>query len=188
MTQAIPTNLDDLKKLVASGKRPRYVFFWGHTPKRQGTLGAECFSQWYGAPFEVAGVRYPTAEHYMMTAKARLFDDGEREAEVLSAPSPGAAKAVGRKVRGFREDVWTEKRFGIVVEANMGKFGSNPALREYLVGTKNRVLVEASPHDRIWGIGMAVSDSRAENPLQWRGLNLLGFALMVVRQRLGEPK
>jgi len=186
MTNAIPTNLDDLKKLVASGTHPHYVFFWGHTPKRPGTLGAECFSQWFPSPFEDKGVRYPTAEHYMMAGKARLFDDEESEARILAAPSPSAAKAIGRKVRGFREEVWTRERFGIVVNANLAKFSSHPELRAYLAGTKDRVLVEASPRDRIWGIGMAASDSRAQNPLQWRGLNLLGFALMVVRQRLSH--
>ena len=178
------TNLDELRALVASGKRQRFVFFWSHKPKRPDSLGAECFSQWYAAPFEEDGVRYPTSEHYMMAEKARLFGDHENRQRILCAGSPGAAKALGRRVRGFREDVWSKHRNRIVVAANLAKFSQNSDLGAYLTGTKARVLAEASPTDRIWGIGLAASDPKAENPLRWRGINLLGFALMGVRELL----
>jgi ribA/ribD-fused uncharacterized protein len=184
MMDSQANNLDELRALVASGKRPRFVFFWGHKPKRSGSLGAECFSQWYAAPFEEDGVRYPTSEHYMMAEKARLFGDDERLQGILSAGSPGAAKALGREVRGFRDDVWCRERFGIVMRANLAKFSQSADLRDCLLATRARVLAEASPRDRIWGIGLDAKDPRAENPLQWRGLNLLGFALGVVRERL----
>ncbi len=181
-------HLEELKAQVASGKRPRYLFFWGHTPKGDGSVGAECFSQWYGAPFEDGGLRYPTSEHYMMAEKARLFGDEVRLEGILRAGSPGAAKALGREVRGFSEDVWRKERFGVVLRANVAKFSQNSELRTFLVGTRARVLVEASPHDRIWGIGLDANDARAKNPLQWRGMNLLGFALMEVRDRLGGER
>ncbi len=184
MTMTQPKNLDELKTLVASGTRPRYLFFWGHTAKRPEAVGAECLSQWYGAPFQVDGATYPTAEHYMMAAKARLFGDTEREAEVYEAPSPGAAKAIGRRVRGFRDDVWKRERMGIVIRANLAKFEAHEELGTFLISTKNRVLVEASPRDRIWGIGLSAANPKAENPRTWRGQNLLGFALMEVRQQL----
>jgi ribA/ribD-fused uncharacterized protein len=93
-------------------------------------------------------------------------------------------KALGRGVRGFEELIWRQHRVSIVVEGNYAKFSQSEPLRDFLIGTKHRVLVEASPVDKIWGIGLAGDDPRAENPLEWRGLNLLGFALMDVRERL----
>jgi ribA/ribD-fused uncharacterized protein len=120
----------------------------------------------------------------MMAAKARLSGDAEAVGKILAAPDPGAAKALGREVRGFDEQHWTEHRFDVVVAANLAKFGQHPELRDFLAGTGSRVLVEASPRDRIWGIGLAADDERAESPERWPGLNLLGFALMEVRHRL----
>ena len=129
-------------------------------------------------------MRFMTAEHYMMYEKARLFEDGEAAGRILLASSPGEAKAIGREVESFCEETWVNRRFDIVVEANTHKFTSHGDLREFLIGTGERVLVEASPVDRIWGIGLAEDDDAAENPRRWRGTNLLGFALMEVRKRL----
>ncbi|MFB6725518.1 NADAR family protein [Kribbella sp. NPDC056345] len=131
-------------------------------------------------------IRYPTTEHFMMADKARTFGDEQTLAEILAVPSPAQAKTLGRKVRNFDTVVWAEHRFDIVVAANRAKFGQDEELRAYLLGTKDRVLVEASPVDRIWGIGLAADDVRAEQPGQWRGLNLLGFALMEVRRELAD--
>jgi ribA/ribD-fused uncharacterized protein len=178
----------DLIEAVRSGARPKYVFFWGHKPLAGGAIGKPCFSQWWSAPFEVDGVRYATAEHFMMAEKARLFGDEETRARILAAPGPAAAKQLGRSVRRFDGDRWEAERFGIVVRGNLAKFGQHPPLREFLLETRSRVLVEASPVDRIWGIGLAADDARAENPEQWRGLNLLGFALMEVRARLQDGR
>ena len=161
-----------------------FVFFWGHQPPRGGGVGPSCLSQWWPSPFSVDGVAYATAEHFMMAAKARLFADAEVEAQVLAAPTPKAAKALGRQVAGFRSATWERERAGVVVRGNLAKFGQHTELRRYLLGTGDAVLVEASPVDRIWGIGMAEDDPRARRPREWEGLNLLGFALMEVRARL----
>jgi len=179
-------DIESFLEWVRQGGRPKYIFFWGHTAAGQSAVGKQCFSQWWPASFEVDGTRYPTAEHFMMAEKARLFGDEEVRARILDAPNPGAAKKLGREVRGFDDARWNEQCFEIVVRGNSAKFGQNPELRSFLVGTGERVLVEASPVDRIWGIGLAEDDVRAENPEQWRGLNLLGFALMKARDLLQE--
>ncbi|WP_051718189.1 NADAR family protein [Streptomyces megasporus] len=172
----------------ACGERIGYVCFWGHTrpPRRGASVGPWCLSQWWPAPFTVDGTVYATAEHWMMAAKARLFGDAEAEERVLAAAEPGAAKAVGRTVRGFDEETWARHRFDIVVEGGVHKFGQHADLRAYLSATGERVLVEASPLDRVWGIGLTADDERAADPARWRGLNLLGFALMEARARLAE--
>jgi len=120
----------------------------------------------------------------MMAEKARVFGDSESELRILSAPNPGAAKRFGREVRGFDQRIWDSRRWGIAIAGNLAKFTQNPKLSEFLLGTGRRVLVEASPVDSIWGVGLAVDDEGIENPEQWRGLNLLGFALMEVRSIL----
>jgi ribA/ribD-fused uncharacterized protein len=119
-----------------------------------------------------------------MPAKALLFGDTETAERIRTAPHPEAAKALGREVRGFDEQLWAERRFDLVVAGNLAKFGQHPDLRDFLLGTGSRVLVEASPLDRVWGTGLAAADDQATSPEHWRGLNLLGFALMEVRHRL----
>lgn len=161
-----------------------FVFFWGHQPPRGGGVGPSCLSQWWPSPFSVDGIAYPTAEHWMMAEKARLFGDADVEARVLAAGTPKAAKALGREVRPFDSARWERERFDVVVRGNLAKFGQSAQLARYLDGTGDAVLVEASPVDRIWGIGLAEDDPRARRPGEWRGLNLLGFALMEVRARL----
>lgn len=123
----------------------------------------------------------------MMAEKAALFDDQENRAQVLRAPTPNAAKALGRKVRGFNDKVWLQHRYDIVVRANQAKFSQNQQLNEYLLQTGSRVIVEASPVDNVWGIGLAQDSADANNPNLWKGLNLLGFALMQVREGTSIP-
>ncbi|MEV0679235.1 NADAR family protein [Actinosynnema sp. NPDC050436] len=161
-----------------------FVFFWGHTPSRPGVLGKECLSQWWEGRFEVDGRAYPTAEHFMMAAKADLFGDAEVAGRVLAARTPGEAKALGRQVRGFDTATWEAHRLDVVVRGNLAKFRAHDAARAFLLSTGDRVLVEASPVDRVWGIGLAADDERAGDPAAWQGLNLLGEALMEVRRRL----
>ena len=163
---------------------PDYLYFWGHTPAQPQVPDKSCFSQWFPSPFSLAGVTYATAEHYMMVGKARLFADEAIAAQMLAAPTPDAVKGLGRRVRAFDHAVWEAHRFDLVVAGNVAKFGQHPALAGYLLGTGTRVLVEASPVDAVWGIGLAADDRRATDPAAWPGLNLLGFALMRVRATL----
>jgi ribA/ribD-fused uncharacterized protein len=171
----------DLVAHTEAGKPVEYLFFWGHRPHPSGRLGPSCLSQWWPAPFTVDGVRYRSAEHWMMAEKARLFGDESSAAAMIAADSPKEAKALGRGVRGFDGDRWEEAAFDIVVRGSTAKFGQDPQLRDYLVGTGDAVLVEASPLDAIWGIGLAADDPRARRPEEWPGRNLLGFALMQAR-------
>ena len=177
------TDHDSLLAAIERGQQPDFLFFWGHKAKH-GDLGKHVLSQWWPARFEVEGQAYPTAEHYMMAEKARLFGDDEMRRKILAAPDPGKAKALGRKVRGFDAASWDAVCFDIVVRGNVAKFGQDPMLGGWLRKTGTAVLVEASPVDPIWGIGLAADDPRAQDPAQWQGRNLLGFALMRVRAGL----
>ncbi|MFE9041399.1 NADAR family protein [Streptomyces sp. NPDC012421] len=176
--------VESLTQQVSRGDKVKWLHFWGHRAAPDGRLTQSCLSQWWPSPFEVSGVRYATAEHWMMAAKARLFGDAEAERAALAAATPAEAKNAGRLVRGFDETVWARERSGIVVDGSVHKFASDEGLRSYLLGTGTRVLVEASPLDRVWGIGLAAGDPGAHDPGRWRGLNLLGFALMEARERL----
>jgi ribA/ribD-fused uncharacterized protein len=180
--------VDELAAALASGHTVKYLFFWGHRPQPEGGPGAGCLSQWWPAAFTVDGYEFATAEHYMMWRKAMLFGDGEIAGQVLTAAHPRRAKDLGRQVRGFDQHLWEQQRFDIVVDGSVAKFGQHESLRAYLLGTGERVLVEASPTDRVWGIGLAASDERAADPSAWRGSNLLGFALMRARQILGHTR
>jgi ribA/ribD-fused uncharacterized protein len=179
-------NREELVQLVAKGTVVHYFFFWGHRPLASGEIGKSCLSQWWQSAFSIGGVRYATAEHFMMAEKARLFSDEGSRANIIDAESPKAAKQLGREVKNFDEEIWQKHRLALVIEGNHAKFSQNLELAKFLLGTGHDVLVEASPVDRVWGIGLAASDDRATNPAQWRGLNLLGFALMEVRARLRE--
>jgi ribA/ribD-fused uncharacterized protein len=180
--------IDELAAARASGRTVKYLFFWGHRPQRDGRPGPGCLSQWWPAAFTVDGYEFATAEHYMMWRKAMLFGDGEIAGRILAAAHPRQAKALGRQVCGFDQQLWEQRRFDIVVDGSVAKFSQHEPLREYLVGTGERVLVEASPTDRVWGIGLAASDERAADPGAWPGLNLLGFALMRPRQILDDGR
>ena len=122
----------------------------------------------------------------MMAGKARLFDDSEALQRILAARTLNEVKAIGREIRGFDEALWRENREAIVFAGNLGKFSQDPELARYLLSTAPCVLVEASPVDPVWGIGLAEGDPKAHAPATWRGLNLLGFALMQVRERLSK--
>ncbi len=179
--------VDALIAELAGELNAKWLLFWGHTPSSDGMLSKGCFSQWWaGHGFTHNGIRYATAEHFMMAEKARLFGDLEAVSAILKAGSPAAAKKMGRIVNGFDEPAWLEARWRIVVQGNLLKFGQHEDLKEFLFRTGERILVEASPVDPIWGIGLAVDHPDGENPAKWKGQNLLGFALMEVRQQLRE--
>lgn len=177
------------EKLIANesaGNRNKFLFFWGHQPSKDGSITKTCFSQWWLGAFTVEGITYPTAEHWMMAKKAILFEDDKVLEKILQAKSPAEAKKLGRQVKNYQDEVWVTNRYEIVKEGNSHKFSQNEALKDFLLNTADRVLVEASPVDSVWGIGMAADHKDIENPEKWKGLNLLGFALMEVRDELRE--
>ncbi len=166
-------------------QRIKYLFFWGHKPSSNGSLTATCLSQWWvGHPFSEHEEVFLTAEHYMMAGKARLFGDEEMYRAILASASPGEAKDLGRKVRNFDQRVWEAHRLSIVAEGSYLKFSQHEDLKAFLLSSQDRVLVEASPRDRIWGIGLGKDNPDAEHPDRWRGKNLLGFCLMEARDRI----
>ncbi|WP_443750622.1 NADAR family protein [Asticcacaulis solisilvae] len=161
-----------------------FLFFWGHQPSKDGRITSSCLSQWWQSAFEVDGVVYRTAEHWMMVHKARLFGDDETATKILAAESPKQVKQLGREARGFDAARWDARKLAVVQDGNFHKFSQNVDLRDYLLATGDRVLVEASPVDPVWGIGLAADNPDAADPSLWKGDNLLGFALMHARERL----
>ena len=113
-----------------------------------------------------------------------MFDDRIILPEILAANHPRQTQTLGRKIQGFQETIWNEHRFQILVFGNLAKFQQNALLTEFILSTQDRILVEASPDDRIWGIGLAADNLNINNPHLWQGTNLLGFALMEVRSLL----
>lgn len=163
-----------LRAAIARGNTFEYHFFW------KGPL-----SQWEQKhPFVIDGLTYQTAEHWMMAAKAKVFNDVDTWRAILDAPSPKEAKELGRKVRNYNDEVWAQCRILVVIAGNMAKFGQHSDLAKLLNDTGQKVLVEASPHDTLWGIGVEQTHGRAYDPNLWPGQNLLGFSLMEVRERL----
>jgi ribA/ribD-fused uncharacterized protein len=169
---------------IEQGHSVKYLFFWGHQPSKDGTLTKTCLSQWWPADFVVAGLSYRSTEHWMMAEKARLFGDADMATRILAAKSPAEAKKLGREIQGFVPEQWEAHKYDIVRTGNYHKFSQQKALRDFLLTTGDRVLVEASPVDTIWGIGLAADAPDAANPARWQGPNLLGFALMEVRDQL----
>lgn len=149
----------------------QFTYFW-HGP----------FSQWARSAFTVDGVEYTCAEQYMMHQKALIFGDTEKAQEIMDAGfNPKKHKELGRQVRGFMKDKWDKVAKDVVYIGTHNKFTQNPDLLEQLKATKGTTLVEASPFDRIWGIGLAENDPRAKQRATWLGTNWLGEILTEVR-------
>ena len=166
-----------------SNQQKGFVFFYGNRPSTNITKA--CFSQWWeNSPFVIDNITYLTAEHYMMAAKARLFNDTASLQKVLNCSHPSEAKKIGRQVKNFDPLVWEKNKFNFVVEGNTAKFTQHEDIKLFLKQTQNKILVEASPYDKIWGIGMNEETARKSQPKFWNGENLLGFALMEVRDKL----
>jgi ribA/ribD-fused uncharacterized protein len=178
-------DIDELRQRELNGESFELLFFGTHRPLPSGKIGTSCLSQLWTAPFDADGDTYVTAEHYVMVAKARLFGDEAMATHILETPSPEEAIALGREVRGFDRAIWMAARPQLIVEANRAKFTGRPELGVYLTQhTGQKILAHATPGDLVWGIGLAANDIRARSPLQWPGKNLLGFALMEVRDEL----
>ena len=162
-----------------------YLFFWREYTKGQHEVTQTCLSQWFPRSFQdQEGTVYQTAEHYMMAHKALHFGDHESFRKILNASTPKEAKALGRGVCSFNVQAWNKVKFEIVIQGNLLKFGQHPDLKTFLLHTQDQIIVEASPFDKIWGIGLRKEDRHARRPSKWKGENLLGFALMDVRDRL----
>ena len=179
-------NINWLKEKFERGDTLKYVFFWGHTNKFNEEVGKFCFSQWFECPFTVNNITYKTAEHWMMAQKALLFNDKNIFDKIINCDKPGEAKDLGRQVLGYDEQTWNNRKFEIVKLGNIHKFNQHPKLADFLLKTDNRILVEASPVDTIWGIGLSPDNAEIENIYAWRGQNLLGFALMAARDFIKE--
>lgn len=162
-----------------------HIYFWGHQPSKNGTITKSCLSQWWPCEFkDDSGNTYSSTEQWMMAEKARVFSDHKILEEILGTRNPKEAKELGRKVALFDNEVWNKRSYDIVVEGNLLKFSQNKELKDYLLSTEDAIIVEASPYDKIWGIGMKQDDEGVEDPKNWKGENLLGFALMEVRDLL----
>lgn len=177
-------------QLISQGRNltpDDFVFFWGHEDRSKG-MSKICLSQWFQCPFMVDDQYYNCAEQYMMAEKARIFGDEEIRQQILAEYSQMTMKKLGRKVRNYDDEIWKEKRFDVVVKGNIAKFSQNEKLLNFLLSTGDKILVEASPKDTVWGIGLDESSPEAIQPRKWKGENLLGFALMEVRDILSEKK
>lgn len=142
------------------------------------------FSQWLYSPFTIDGITYNCAEQYMMAQKARLFRDKAMLEAIMGTEDPSVQKAFGKKVKGFRKPVWEAVARDVVMRGSLAKFTSTARLRDMLLDTRGTVLVEASPTDVIWGIGLAEYDPDALDRKKWRGTNWLGQVLTDLREHL----
>lgn len=152
-----------------------FLFFWGGT-----------FSQWCFSPFQIDGVEYNCCEQYMMAKKALLFQDYKSLEMIMASDQPDDQKAIGRMVKGFDKEKWEKHCRKFVYDANYAKFSQNPDMKAELLESFGRELVEASPEDRIWGIGLHERDERSWDKSTWEGTNWLGIAIMDVRKQLRE--
>lgn len=151
----------------------KYVFFWNGI-----------YSQWVHSPMVIDGVEYFSCEQYMMHQKALFFGDTEIAEKIMESLLPSLQKALGRQVKNFNVDRWNKVCVGIVYKGNLAKFTQNEEFKKELLETGDRIIVEASPYDQIWGIGMGEEEEGIEDPINWKGQNLLGWSIMMVRQHL----
>lgn len=141
-------------------------------------------SNWYLSQFTVDGITFSSMEQYMMYKKAEVFGDTVTANLIMRNTDVAQIKALGRKVRNYNETIWTGVRQIIVYNGLIAKFSQSHKLRNMLLATKGKVLAECAVQDKIWGIGLSMTDSSRYNIEQWRGQNLLGFTLMMVREHL----
>lgn len=173
-----------LTQEAAEGRRYDMCLFWKHHPAGDGKITESCLSQWWMQEFCYSVTKYCCMEQFMMEQKAKLFEDEETRKQIMDSRKPHEIKELGRKVRGFDQELWDAAKYSIVLNGNWRKFSQNRELRDFLLSTGDSILAEASPYDGIWGIGLDASDPDACNPFKWQGANLLGFALMEVRDEL----
>lgn len=177
-------SIGQIREAYARGEKKDYIFFWKPQLSPDGSIAKSCLSQWWMADFLSEADTYCCMEQFMMAKKAELFGDEEIHRQILQCKNPKEIKALGRKVKNFDEKVWEEAKYPIVLNGNYFKFTQNPGLKDFLLSTGESVIVEASPFDAVWGVKMGQKDDNILNPMKWRGKNLLGFALMEVRDEI----
>ena len=141
-------------------------------------------SNWYPSIFALNGITISSMEQYMMYRKAVCFGDEKVAAQILATEDVAEIKALGRLVSGYDENLWNGVRQIVVYEGLLAKFSQNSDLREQLKDTGQAFLAECAVKDRIWGVGLSMHDPNRLDRAKWRGQNLLGYALMMVRERL----
>lgn len=156
-------------------EKEEFAFFWGGS-----------FSQWAKSKFVIDGVEFNTCEQYMMYKKALMFHDYDAAKKIMATSNPKEQKAIGRRVKGFNREHWETYCREIVYDANVAKFTQNEDMREELMATGNKEFCEASPMDKIWGVGMAEDNPLIQDKANWQGTNWLGEALTKVRSHLRE--
>ena len=143
-------------------------------------------SNWYPSAFVVDGVGFSSAEQYMMYKKAVCFGYWDTAKEILCTDDAAQIKELGRQVSNYNESYWNGTRQIVVFEGLLAKFSQNENLKNQLKATDDAVLAECAVKDRIWGIGLSMKDSDRFEISRWKGQNLLGYTLMMVRERLKE--
>lgn len=141
-------------------------------------------SNWYPSKFTVDDVNFSSMEQYMMYKKAVCFRDKDTADRILATNDVAKIKALGRLVADYNESYWNGVRQIVVFEGLIAKFSQNEDLKKLLKATENAVLAECAVKDRIWGIGLLMKDPERFEIDKWKGQNLLGYALMMVRERL----
>ena len=151
----------------------KYVFFYG-----------SFFSQWAKYDILIDNIKYNCCEQYMMAEKARIFDDDNAFEQIMKSKDPSIQKSWGRKVKNFDKEKWEKRAKYIVETANYAKFTQYEDLQRMLLDTGDKIIVEASPWDCVWGAGLKADDKRILDPKNWRGTNWLGEVIMGVRDLL----
>jgi hypothetical protein len=141
-------------------------------------------SQWYPSKFVINDITFNCCEQWMMYKKALLFEDNDIAKQILNETEPKVHKELGRKVANFDAVKWDSLADDIVFEGNLAKFSQNPELKEKLLATGNKLIVECAPYDSIWGNGLNITDSLVTPVDKWKGTNRLGKAIMNVRDAL----
>lgn len=183
-------NIESLKSVKSIYEDSEMVLFWGHSPAINNVITDSCLSQWYKCKFTetytskdgaTKKVNFTSTEQYMMFRKASIFKDYEIANHILKIQNPKTIKGLGRKIKDFDEAIWDKHKVRVVIRGNYLKFSQNEELKKHLLSTGDKIIVEASPYDKVWGVGMSRGNKGIYDLNKWKGENLLGFSLMAVR-------
>jgi ribA/ribD-fused uncharacterized protein len=152
-----------------------HVYFWKSR-----------IANWHPCQFTYKSLTFFNTEQAFMWEKAIYFGDMEMAEKIMKTPDPKEAKALGRKVKNFDADLWSEQSYKIMVDVNFAKFSQDRRSKYLLLSTEDKILVETNPYDKIWAIGLHWSDDDVLDETKWKGQNLLGKALMECRNMLRQ--